>query len=295
MANWRSAGMSAKQMRSLLRSGDLVRMRYGVYATRAAVAAAMDDPRRRHALEVLAVTTSVGRDSVASHHSAARIHGLDLLRPAPADIVTLTRPRSRPSGRPRSDGIVFRVAALPREHVTPCWGVWVTSVPRTAVDLARTLSFTDAVVVADSALRLGKTTKSELSRVVNACDRWPGVDQARRTVAFADGRAESVLESCARVTFDTFGLEAPDLQVTFRGEGFVFRGDFYWARYRTIAEADGMAKYEDPQRARDQLRRDGLLRDAGYRVVHFTWREIFEAPTVVVARIRKSFTSATPF
>jgi predicted transcriptional regulator of viral defense system len=295
MANWRSAGMSAKQMRSLLRSGDLVRMRYGVYATRAAVAAAMDDPRRRHALEVLAVTTSVGRDSVASHHSAARIHGLDLLRPAPADIVTLTRPRSRPSGRPRSDGIVFRVATLPREHVTPCWGVAVTSVPRTVVDLARTLSFTDAVVVADSALRLGKTTKSELSRVVNACDRWPGVDQARRTVAFADGRAESVLESCARVTFDTFGLEAPDLQVTFRGEGFVFRGDFYWARYRTIAEADGMAKYEDPQRARDQLRRDRLLRDAGYRVVHFTWREIFEAPTVVVARIRKSFTSATPF
>lgn len=153
----------------------------------------------------------------------------------------------------------------------------------------------DAVVVADSALRLGKATKSELSRAADACRRWPGIDQARRTVAFADGRAESVLESCARVTFDVFGVEAPDLQVTFRGEGFVFRGDFYWDRHRTIAEADGMAKYQSPQRAREQIRRDRLLRDAGYKVVHFTWREIFETPAVVVARIRKSFAAATPF
>jgi len=282
-------------MRSLLRSGDLIRMRYGVYATRSAVAWAMDDPRRRHALEVLAVTTSVGRDSVASHHSAALIHGLDLLTLGPADVVMLTGPKSRRSNWPDSAGIAFRVAALPPEHVTKCLSAPVTTVARTVVDLGRALPFTDAVVVADSALRLGKTDKQELSRVADACVRWPGVTRACRAVTFADERAESVLESCARVVFYERGLEAPDLQAEFRGEGFVYRGDFYWARYRTIAEADGMAKYEDPSRARDQLRRDRLLRDAGHKVVHFTWRELFETPEVVITRIRKAFASATPF
>jgi hypothetical protein len=294
-AKWRAAGLSADQMRSLLRSGDLTRMRYGVYATRSAIAWAKDDPQRRHALEVLAVTTSVGRGSVASHHSAALIHGLDLLTPGPADVVTLTRPGARRSGRRESAGIVVHAAALPPGHVTKCLSAPVTAVARTVVDLGRTLPFTDAVVVADSALRLGKTAKPELLRAADACARWPGVARACRAVTFADGRAESVLESCARTVFYERGLEAPDLQVEFRGEGFVFRGDFYWARYLTIAEADGMEKYTNPERARDQLRRDRLLRDGGYKVVHFTWRELFETPEVVISRIRKAFASATPF
>jgi hypothetical protein len=282
-------------MRSLLRSGDLIRMRHGVYATRAAIAWATDDPRRRHALDVLAATATVGRDSVASHHSAALIHGLDLLGPPRQGVVTLTRPLSRRSFRPRGDGIVFHAAALAPEHVTRCWGALVTSVPRTVVDLARTLPFMDAVVVADSALRLGKVAKPELFLVADSCGQWPGVARARRAIEFADERAESVLESCARVVFYEAGLEPPELQAEFRGDGFVFRGDFYWARHRTIAEADGMAKYEDPSRARDQIRRDRLLRDAGYKVVHFTWRELFETPETVVGRIRKAFASPTPF
>jgi very-short-patch-repair endonuclease len=294
-ARWRAAGLTAAQMRSLLRSGDLVRVRHGVYATRSAVAWATGDPRRRHVLRVLAVTTSVGLDVVASHHSAALIHGLDLLTPAPADVVTLTGPSSRRSNRPGSAGIVFHAAALPAEHVIKCLGTSVTTVARTVVDLGRTLPFKDAVVVADSALRLGKSDKPELLRVADACARWPGVARACRAATFADERAESVLESCARAVFAERGLEAPELQVEFRGEGFVFRGDFYWARHRTIAEADGMAKYEDPGRARDQLRRDRLLRDAGYKVVHFTWRELFETPDAVITRIRKAFASATPF
>jgi len=85
------------------------------------------------------------------------------------------------------------------------------------------------------------------------------------------------------------------LQVTIRGSGFVYRGDFYWHKYRTIVEADGMAKYEDPARAREQIRRDRLLRDAGYKLVHFTWRELFDTPELVITRIRSAFASPSPF
>ena len=294
-AKWLEAGITPRQLRALARSGELVRVRRGVYATRNAAVWAMDDPRRGHALRVIAATSSVGPDSVASHQSAALILGLDLVKPAPKDVVTLTRPPSRRCNRPSSSDITFHNGVLPPDHVTVCLGAPVTTAARTVVDLARTMPFIEGVAAADSALRLGLTGKPELRRVADSCVRWPGVDQARRTVSFADGRAESALESCARVVFHESGLEPPELQVTIRASGFVFRADFCWARQRTIAEADGMAKYEDPRRARDQIRRDRLIRDQGYKVVHFTWRELFDTPDVVVGRIRKAFAAPTPF
>jgi very-short-patch-repair endonuclease len=293
-AEWRAMGITVSQLRSLVRSGELVRVRLGVYATKRAIISAENDGLRAHALRVAAVVAGVGRDSVASHESAAVMHGIDLLN-NPQRLVTLTRSPSRPGSRPRSDGIVFHTAETPRRHITRLFGIWVTSVPRTIVDLARTTPFMPAVVAADSALRAGMATKAELLAICETSSQWPGVRQARRVVEFSDGRAESVLESCARAVFHGLRLEPPELQVGIRGDGFAYRVDFYWARYRTIAEADGLAKYASKDDILVQFRRDRLLRDAGYKVIHFTWRELFETPDAVVARIRTAFSSATPY
>jgi hypothetical protein len=184
---------------------------------------------------------------------------------------------------------------MPPDHVTRLFGVRVTTVPRTVVDLARASSFMAAVVAADSALHAGMAAKAELEAMCDACSQWPGVRQARWVVKFGDALAESALESCARVVFHEYGLEPPELQVTIRGDGFVFRVDFRWARHRTIAEADGLAKYVSKDDILTQFRRDRLLRDAGYKVVHFTWRELLETPAAVVARIQAAFSSPTPF
>lgn len=64
-----------------------------------------------------------------------------------------------------------------------------------------------------------------------------------------------------------------------------------WAArgYLTIAEADGLLKYADTRRATDQLERDQLLREVGYKVVHFTWRQLFREPDRVVAWIKDAF------
>jgi len=287
-------GITVSQLRSLVRSGELVRVRLGVYATKRAVISTNNDWRRAYALRVAAVVAGVGRDSVASHHSAAVMNGIDLLN-HPRPPVTLTRPPSRPSSRSRSDGIVFHTAETPPGHITRLFGIWVTTVPRTVVDLARTTPFMPAVVAADSALRAGMTTKAELLGICDASNHWPGVKQARQVAEFGDGLAESVLESCARVVFHGLRLERPELQVAIRGDGFAYRVDFCWARYRTIAEADGLAKYAGKDDILAQFRRDRLLRDAGYKVVHFTWRELFETPDAVVARIRTAFSSPTPY
>lgn len=292
---WHTAGVSPKMLRRLARSGDLVRMRQGVYATRRAVEWASDDPVCNHVLHAMAVRAWVGRDAVASYHSAATLHRLDLLKPLPNGTVSVTLPVSRRWNRPASGGVVFHSADLPREHLTTLYNLPVTTAGRTVADLARTLPFTDAVVVADSALHAEKATKPELRKILDSCASWPGVRQARRVVEFADERGGSVLESAARVVFDDYGLEPPELQVTIHLPRHAFLVDFCWEKHRVIAEADGLAKYAGNKELVAQFERDRLLRDAGYKVVHFTWRELFKAPDLVITRIREAFAATSPY
>jgi very-short-patch-repair endonuclease len=293
-AQWQDRGLSPAMVRSLARSGDLIRMRRGVYASRSAVDWAGADPVRAHVLSVLAVRATVGQQSVASHHSAAALHHLAMLQSPPsppsppAGIVTLTLPPARPWNRAGPAGIRFHTAELPPEHVTRLYGLPVTTTARTVIDLARTLPFVDGVVIADSALHQEKATGPELRRILDACISWPGVKQARKVVEFADERAESPLESAARVAFDQEGLDAPELQATVQVHDAAARVDFLWREHKVIAEADGLGKYNDRNDLIVQFERDRLLRDAGYKVIHFTWRELFNTPEVVITRIRQA-------
>ena len=296
---WEAQGVSLRSIRSLTRSGDLVRLRRGVYATRGALQWAGADQVRRHVLHLLAARVTVGRDAVASYHSAAVLHRIDLLRSPSVERVTLTVRPSRRWERTKASNLVFHAVDLPKEQVVTLYGLPLTTAARTVADLARALPFTDAVV-ADCALREEKATKAGIGRVLDGCARWPGVQRARRVLEFADERAESPLESAARVVFDQFGLDPPELQATVETPRAVFRVDFLWRGPGQrdpglVAEADGQLKYNDRRDMVRQLGRDQLLRDAGFKVVHFTWAELFGGPEDVVARIHRAAAAVTPY
>lgn len=292
---WAARGISRPLLRSLVHSGDLVQVRYGVYATRSAVGWAGGDRVRRHLLHLLAVRAVVGPGMVASYHSAAVLHRLDLLRFPPEGHVALTVPPAKRWERPNSANVTFHSADLPEEHRTRLYNLPVTTAARTVADLARTLPFTDAVVAADSALRAEKATKAGLGQVLGRCSRWPGVRQARRVAEFADERAESPLESAARVVFHEFGLDPPELQATIAVPGASFRVDFCWPARWLVVEADGLVKYSVRADLLRQLERDRLLRDAGYKVAHFTWEELFGMPETVIRRIRRAGDAVVPY
>jgi hypothetical protein len=283
---WRAKGITAPLLRALVRSGDLVRLRHGVYATRRAVNWAGDDPVRAHALAVMAATATVGGTAVASYQSAARLHRLSLLTPPPGNAVSLTLPPARRWNRAQPADIVFHASELPRKHLTKVHQLPVTTVARTVVDLARTLPFTDAVVVADSALKDERATKPELYQALEESAGWPGVKQARKVIEFADERGESPLESVARVVFTEAGLAPPQLQATIHGDDFSARVDFLWPDEKVIAEADGLAKYDDRQDLLKERDRDHQLSAAGYTVVHFTWKELFHEQENLLERLR---------
>jgi very-short-patch-repair endonuclease len=165
------------------------------------------------------------------------------------------------------------------------------------MDIARTTGFMAGVVAADSALRNHVAIKVEFAITLQDCAQWRGIVRARQVLGFADGRAESALESVARVRFAEFQIPPPGLQVNITGaQGFIGRVDFCWAEYRTIAEADGAVKYEDQgrDRARAQLARDEKLHDAGWGTFHFTWREIYHEPTPTIDRLRRTFARHRP-
>ena len=286
----RAAGLSAGQIQRLAGHGTLRSPRTGVYAPAALADSVAGDQAAAHLLQVAAAIAPTRSRVAGSHRSAAIVHGLSLVGPLRVSRVELTRTRDGQGSRSRRPGILLHVAALPAGHVSWCRGVPVTSVARTVADLTRTLPFAEGVAVADSALRDQPVTRGELAALLAQCERWPGIQRARRVIAFADPLAESVLESISRAVFHEHGLPPPELQVVVGdGEDIAGRVDFLWRRHRTIAEADGAVKYARPAQAMAQLNRDARLREAGFDVVHFTWPEIVRVPAQVVAAIRTAF------
>jgi predicted transcriptional regulator of viral defense system len=269
-----ASGLSRARIRTMVQRGELLSLARGVYITADLVQRMRIQPEGATATSAMAALAMLCPGTVVSHDTAAELHGLDVL--TSGQRLTVSRPPGAGSRSASQPGILVHVAGLPESHVGWRFGVPVTTVPRTVIDLARTLDLRSGLVVADSALHQHLTSKRELRAVLAACRRWPGSLKAAEVVELADGLAESALESLARLVFRDLGLPAPELQVEIRdADGqFIGRVDFLWRQFRTIAEVDGALKYDDRSRALAQLRRDKLLRAADYEVEHFTWRDI---------------------
>jgi Protein of unknown function (DUF559) len=280
------SGLSANQVARLAGNGDLTPVSQGVYTTPTVAAQLRQLPGGELLIRAAAALATSGPGAVISHHTAAELHGLDLLTTPPGVAVTRLPGQGSRSGK---TGVQVHVARLPASHISSRVAIPLTTVSRTVVDLARSLDFTSGVVVADSALHKRLTSKPRLHAVLAELPRSRGAGQAASVIDFADSLSESVLESIARAVFREHDLPPPELQVELGGGEFAARVDFYWREFRTVVEVDGAMKYDDRSAAMRQLRRDSRLRRAGFEVEHFTWREITETPGQVVAAIRVAF------
>lgn len=236
------ACLGAAGVRRALRAGDWQLVHRGTYAERASALAARTDPALRHRLQCAARVLLTRRDLVVSHASAALLHGLRLLdgHSGPPQL-TLVRPEGSPPPHER----LPLASAVPPAHRELLDALPITTRPRAVADLARTLPREAAVVMADAALRAG-VDRLDVLDVLDVCRGWPGAAEAVDVMIFADGRAESPLESLARCWFAAAGLPAPHPQVRLchAADGsFVARVDFFWPQHRTVCEVDGRVKY----------------------------------------------------
>lgn len=245
-ADLAARGVSEREVRTAIRAGAWVRLRTGVFV-RACDLAEVERTGRRTGLEALAVTAGLGRPSaLLSGATAAWVWGLPRPRGG-AEVVQLTDPHRWRRGR----GWLMTRATLPDEEVTVRGAYGVTTAARTAVDVARTWPEVHAVAALDAALLRGLTSRDEVRRVLDRQATVPGIPRAVRALALADGRAESWLESCGRLTFAALDLPPFVPQVELWVEGRLLKvADGWYAGAALAIEFDGRVKYRRPRYGR---------------------------------------------
>ncbi|SHG08168.1 Protein of unknown function [Jatrophihabitans endophyticus] len=233
------------------------------------------DARRRHALHAAALCRG-RREHVVAAASSAVLHGLPVLRLPTAP--ELLAPARLGLGR-RAAGHAYG-AGLSDAEVTSWFGVPVTTVARTLVDLARH-DARGGIMAADSALRERVATVAAIDRALAGALGWPGVRQARAVLGLADPLAESPLESVVRLALCRAGFPSPRLQYVIGG----YRVDFCWPEQRLVLEADGRDKYTADALWREK-RREHALRSRGWRVERILWEDVLRHWPVTAARLR---------
>jgi very-short-patch-repair endonuclease len=224
-----------------------------------------------------------GPETVASHRSAAALHGL--LNGEPAIEIVTPRKISMPKvsvTRTRLDASEIRtIDAIP-----------VTKIERTLIDLAAVVSGDVLQDALDAALRKGLTVPRRVLAKLDAlqCRGRKGVGTLRRLLGEdPDAPPPSWLERrflrlLSKLALSDFLREYP----MFGGRR---RIDFAWPHLALGIEVHG-AGWHPPARWSDDWARHNELTADGWSILHFTWQQISDEPDLVERTIRMALGQA---
>ena len=238
-----SIGLSDERLAGLVRRGDIQRLWYGMYARSSAGPVPPAERAARHILCARATLSHHVSGFVASHLTAAAVHGLPMPL-GPTGLVHVTAVEATQRSR-LARGVKIHHADSTPTDVTIVNDLPVTTVARTVADCLRAHEARVSVPIADAALHLGLTTPDEVEEQLERQRRWLGRPRAMQLLPLIDGRRESWLESYAFVLFDEWGLELPEPQVWVDDLGgqALGRVDGAWLQDATVLELDGKTKY----------------------------------------------------
>lgn len=235
---------------------------------------------------------SLGRMSWVSHSAAAQLHGFDR---TPNDVVEFLVVRRR-----RSADVTGRVRSTRRWGPTDevfIDGLRSTSATRTVIDLANARVHPDRLKAAiDSAVRLELSSPEAIRIRLNEIRGRGRAGVRILGDLLEDSGGHTMLERRFIELMDQTGLPRPETQVVFRRphDGrFVARVDFLFRSRGVVVEVSGQLGHASPsERARDAQRRNEL-QDLGLRVYEFTWEDVTQRPTHVVATLRSVLQAAS--
>ncbi|MDR6971485.1 hypothetical protein [Leifsonia shinshuensis] len=270
--------------------GDEIRVGRGAYVDRSE----WDHlgARERHLVRASAFGRTRATPPVFSHWSAAALHDLPFARDR-ADFIHIAVGRT--SGGRSARDVRAHSVDVPQDDIVDVHGMRCTGLERTVVDIAATSSRAEAVAVADHVLAgadardlvSGEARREALLAAWMRAQPLRGHRRALEVIGFADGRAESPLESISRVAMHEAGLPRPLLQEPFDDRrGRIGYADFAWPEFGLIGEADGDAKYLDASLrggrsaervVLDEKIREDRLRALGWTVVRWRWSTAREA------------------
>jgi very-short-patch-repair endonuclease len=280
VARWQllGLGMTEQMVKSRLKRGALNRIHRGVFAT----------GHRATTVEGrwMAATLAFGPDAVLSHRSAGQLWGIvprSRIRPE------VTRPRHA-AGRPY---LVVHQAALPTDEVVRRWGIPVTCVPRTILDLAATRSERE-VERAWNEMEVRGYTHS-LS-VPDLLERYPGRRGSVVLARLASGEILPVgitrndFEEAFLALIDRHGLPRPRMNHHVALRGRFYEVDCFWEEQRVAIELDGGAVHKTLKAFEDDRERDRILSAEGFTANRITWRQLHDKAQEVADDLRKILT-----
>jgi hypothetical protein len=246
--------------------------------------------------EVMAACLDHG--GVASHRTAARLHGLevpDAWKRAPIE-VSATRQRRR-AGSPLA--LVHSSTNLTAEDLLVVRSIPTTTIARTMLGLAALvpeISEKDLRNVIDTTTKDGKASDNWLWWLLEQrrCRGRNGVAVLEGILSDRAGRGktESWLERAFLELVDRAGLPLPEVQRRVKHRGaFVARVDFFYAP-KLVIEVSGYAKHSTVEQTEANARRRIELDLAGYKVVEFTYRQIVERPAWVLSVLAAHLSNA---
>ena len=267
------AVMSRKMLDTHVRTGELVRVCHGVYAS-----SPPDVAGRLAALDLM-----VGMSVVPCLGTAAALHGFATERDSRLHVLDpgiRMRPTANVMVHQRTGALLSRVQG--RLVTAPAW---------TAVEVARTLRRPRALATLDAALHAGACTVADLEGAVREQKGRRGIVCVREMLVHADGRAESPMESEARLVFMDHGLPLPELQYEIVDHcGDLWRVDFAWLDAKVVAEYDSMEWHANPEIwKRDRLKVE-RLKDCGWTTVPMVVDDVRVHPYDLVSLVERLLT-----
>lgn len=214
---------------------------------------------------------------VASHRTAARLYGADVL----TDALEFLDDGGRydvPGGRARR-------TTWRRGDVVTLDGLTVTSPARTASDLLRCADRDEAVCAVDGLLRCGAVALDAIAAYLGT---GPARYRARAWRAFRslDPRAGSVAESSARLRFEAAGLPPRTQVVLAARNGRAVRVDLWFAPHVAV-EIEGFALHGTREaHQQDVTRFNALSRVPGVTVLRFSRDDVVHRPAAMIATVR---------
>lgn len=260
--------MTRKQLDTAVRKGRLIRVWHGVYST--------TEPDLM--LRLWALDLVIGGHAVACLHTAATLYGFGV-HDSPA--VHVLDPGN--SLRSTTGLVVHRREGAPLQLVS---SRRVTAPAWTAVEVARQLPRPRALATLDSALHARRCTAVDLADAVQRQSGRRGIAHVRQLLDIADGRAESAMESEARLAMLDHGLPRPELQHLIRGhDGERWRVDFAWPEARVAAEYESVDFHAGAAAMMRDRKRIAGIQETGWIVIPIVVSDVRQTPARMCARI----------
>jgi hypothetical protein len=250
--------VSRYHFESVLKTRHVERIWQGIYC--------LGEPTKQ--LRLRGLDLSCGSTVPVCLHTAASTYGFDTEQPADLHVLNPPGHQLRPV-----DGLVVHrrdgaplVMVGDRPATTPAW---------TAVEVARSLRRPRALATLDAALRSETCSRGELWRAATEQAGRRGIVAVRELLMHADARAESPMESEARLAMIDGGLPIPELQYEIiDGNKELRRLDFAWPQHRLAVEYDGLDWHGDPEAMRRDRRRHAALLDVGWTVIAIVFDDV---------------------